>query len=134
MITFNDIAVDNVGWSDHGALWIYDFQRETQTQIPITGSKYLSLAQGKGDLFRVLHHGGPGSAISIRSFNRPDIELATVRSNGDGTFAFAGDFSLWAAVESAAILNTDTGQRLVVVDAPSREVRALTLDWYNADT
>jgi hypothetical protein len=133
MITSDTVAVDSLGWADQGALWIYDFERQRERSIPVSGSKYLTVSPGGDDLFRVVHHGGASAALSVRSFSYPDLELASIRGDDQGAYASTGDRSLWRAVDAAALVNLTTGTKLLLIDAANSEVREVPLPWYNAD-
>jgi len=125
-----NLVVGNMGWVDKGALWAFDPVRCAETTITVEGAQYLSLRAGAKGLFRLVHHRSPNQTISIRSVARPDVELASVemvRSEPN----FIGDLSFWQHVDPAAIIATERGQRLVLIDAGRQRVVDLELALYS---
>lgn len=125
-----NLVVGSMGWVDKSALWIFNLVNREERAIAIEGAKYLSVRAGSGSLFRIIHHGGANQAVSIRSVALPDVELTRVEI-GPGTSHFSGDLALWRHVEGAAIIASEVGQRLVLIDAVKKKVIDLDLSWYS---
>src|SRR5579862_1016828 len=123
------LLIDNMGWVDRGALWIYDLAKHKEKRIGIDGAKFLGLQAGEHGFFRAVHGESPDRAISVRRIAEPEIELTSVRFHDDEP-VFVGEMELWKLVDSAAIVSTGTGQQLLRIDAAHGQVSNLDLSWF----
>ena len=126
-----DTVVGNVGWVDHGSLWLFSVTSRAERQIAVDGATFLGVKAGLNGLFRVAHHHSGGVAVSIRKYDIPAQELASLRIVGDLP-VMAGDAALWRFVDPAVIVQTDAGPRVFHVDAEHGAVTDLDLRWYSA--
>lgn len=127
----SEMIVGNIGWVDHGSLWTYSVSTQTETRLPIKGTRFLGLRQGNGGLFRLTHHCSPDRAISIRHCATPDRELASIRFNG-AHYRFSGDTTLWAQVDASVLIHDGEHRWLYLIDAFREKVTPLDLSWFNA--
>jgi hypothetical protein len=125
------LIVGNQGWTDKGALWTFDIANRREGRIEIEDSQYLPLRKGKDDFFRLIHHESSNQKISIRHIADPGAELASV-SLERGCVKFTGNIELWRHVDPAAIIQTPSGARLLLIDAPHERTFDLDLSWYNS--
>jgi hypothetical protein len=123
----------NLGWVDKGALWKFDLDSQAESLTAVEGAGFLSLRPGLNGLFRLVHHQSGNQAISIRSSSGPAIELASVTYES-GRSRFSGDLNLWQFVDPAAIIQTKSWPRLVLIDAPRQRVIDLDLAWFNEES
>jgi len=124
-----DTIVGNLGWVDHGSLWLYSVASGNEQRIAVEGAAYLDLRAGLNGLFRLTHHQSSGVAVSIRQYGNPVLELASLRFVG-AEAVFAGDIALWWHVDPAVIVQTNKGPRLVRIDASQASVIDLDLSWF----
>lgn len=126
------LVIGNMGWVDKGALWSFNVRSQEETRIPIEGSKFLSLRAGANGFFRLTHHQSPDQAVSIRHTREANVELASVRFK-HGQAMFVGDANLWSQVDPAVIITTDSGQRVILIDATHLRVIDLDLTWFTSE-
>lgn len=124
-------VVGSMGWVDDGALWVFAVNSRTESRIIIDGARFLGLRRGSQGLFRLVHHHSPDFAVSIRLGRKPDTELASVRFQS-GQPRFFGDRRLWQQVDTTAIVQTDSGPKLILIDAPADRAIDLDLTWYTS--
>jgi len=123
------VLVDNMGWVDKGALWLYDADTRRERLLAIDGCEYLTIRAGADGLFRLTHHGSPEQSVSIRHVANPQQVLASV-SLEDAKRPFKGDVSLWGKVETALIFRTGSTLRLVRINADTLSILDLDLRWF----
>ena len=123
-------VVGNLGWVDRGSVWTFSTQSGVEARISIEGTQFLGLRAGKNGLFRLVHHHSADMVVSIRRIADPSVELAAVRSHG-GQPHFSGDTALWGEVDPSAIIQTDIGPRLILIDAKRETIKSLDLSWFN---
>jgi hypothetical protein len=123
------LLVDNMGWVDRGALWVYDVAKQKEKLIRIAEAGFLSLQAGEHGFFRVIHGDGADRAISVRRIAEPEVELTSVRFYDDEP-VFAGEIEFWKSVDSAALEPAGTGKQLLRIDAAHGQVTELDLSWF----
>ena len=123
------LLVDNMGWVDRGALWVYDVAKQKEKLIRIAEAGFLSLQAGEHEFFRVIHGDGADRAISVRRIAEPEVELTSVRFYDDEP-VFAGEIEFWKSVDSAALEPAGTGKQLLRIDAAHGQVTELDLSWF----
>ena len=123
------LLVDNMGWVDRGALWVYDVAKQKEKLIRIAEAGFLSLQAGEHEFFRVIHGDGADRAISVRRIAEPEVELTSVRFYDDEP-VFAGEIEFWKSVDSAAHVPAGTGKQLLRIDAAHGQVTELDLSWF----
>jgi len=125
------LVVGNMGWVDKGALWTFNVRSQQETRIPVEGAKFLSLRPGANGFFRLVHQSSD-QAVSIRHTREPHIELASVRLK-QGRATFLGDIDLWRHVDLAAIITTDFGEKVILIDTARLQVTDLDLTWFTSE-
>lgn len=125
-----ETVVGNLGWVDRGSLWTFSAKSNAESRIEIEGAQYLSLKPGNGGLFRLVHHQSPDRVVTIRHSANPSVELAGIRFDSE-TARYSGDIALWNQVDPSVIIQTDTGPRLILIDAKRSTARPLDLSWFN---
>jgi hypothetical protein len=124
------LAVDNLGWVDRGSLWTYSVRDAKEERIRIADADHLRLKKGAHGLFRVISWETPRAGISIRHFRDPSAELAGLRiQNSSATFT--GNDDLWGHFDSAVLIRSDTGDRLVRIDASAKKIIDLDTSWFS---
>jgi hypothetical protein len=123
------LLVDNMGWVDRGALWVYDVVKQKEKLIRIDGAKFLRLRAGERGFFSAVHGESGDRAISVRRIAEPEVELTSVRFHDDEP-VFAGETEFWKSVDSVAIVSVGTGQQLLHIDAAHGQVTRLDLSWF----
>jgi hypothetical protein len=103
-----DTVIGNLGWIDHGSLWLYSVSSGAVRQIDVEGAAHLGVRAGQNGLFRLTHHHSSVVAVSIRRYNDPGRELASLRFVGREILV-AGDEELWCYVDPAIIVQTNAG-------------------------
>ncbi len=71
----NQIAASNMGWIDHGALWIYDGKVDKQYMVQLSDANYLTIIKRLSGYFAVIHHYDNGITISAHHFYDPSRKL-----------------------------------------------------------
>lgn len=125
-----ETIIGNLGWVDRGSLWTFSAQSNAESRIEIEGAQYLGLRAGRDGLFRLVHHQSPDRAVTIRHGANPGVELAGLRFDRESA-RFSGDVALWDQVDPSVIIQTDTGPRLILIDAKRRTTTPLDLSWFN---
>src|SRR3984957_4530663 len=123
------LLIDNMGWVDRGALWVYDVAKQKEKLIGVEGAKFLRLQAGEHGFFRVVHGQSADRAISVRRIAEPEVELASVRFPDDEP-VFGGEIEFWKSVDSIAIVSAGTGYQLLRIDAAHGQVTNLDLSWF----
>lgn len=132
MISNSDatIVVDNLGWVDRGALWIYDVREERERRLEIADADHLGIEAAGNDLF-LLKHNIPALTVSLRAFDAPEVELASIRYEGS-RWRFTGDKTLWRSADRAIVIQDPAGPQLFWMDPADDTVSQLDLSWFNA--
>jgi hypothetical protein len=123
------LLVDNIGWVDRGALWVYDVAKQKEKLIGIDGAKFLSLQAGEHGFFRMVHGESADRAISVRRIAEPEVEVTSVRYYDDEP-VFCGEIEFWKSVDSAALVSAGKGKQLLRIDAAHGQVTNLDLSWF----
>ncbi|MCP5487710.1 MAG: hypothetical protein H7A43_03590 [Verrucomicrobia bacterium] len=129
------LIVSSLGWTDTGGLWVLETRSGGLSTPKISDAKYLSLHQGSGDFFSIIHHYDADQIlISVHSFADPPKVLARVSFGPSGN-SFEGDASVWPHVPKAYVAYfkrpalSDFHLFLIEPIRPSAEV--VGLDWYD---
>jgi hypothetical protein len=123
------LLIDNMGWVDRGALWVYDVAKQKEKLIGIDGAKFLSLQAGEHGFFRMVHGESADRAISVRRIAEPEVEVTSVRYYDDEP-VFGGKIEFWKSVDSAAVVPTEKDKQLLHIDAAHGQVTKLDLSWF----
>ncbi len=124
-----DTVVGNLGWVDHGSLWLYSVASGIERRIAVEGAAHLGVRPGLNGFFRLAHHESAGVMVSIRQYENPGLDLATLHVV-DNKAVLAGEDDLWRHVDPAVIVQTGAGPRLLRVDPSAGNVTDLDLSWF----
>lgn len=132
--------ISNLGWVDHGSLWVFDSSTDQVASIRLSGAGYLTLLAGDGDYFAAVHgYQGETCEITVHGMESPGDVVARLRVDG-WTGRFDGDAGAWRRLPRAyvAYLNEKTmgvwGYYLIRVgDEEPPGVSVERLDWFSAD-
>lgn len=128
--------ISNMGWIDHGNLWVCDTESNNYHAIHITDSSYLTIARGTDDLFSVVHNDNSNEfRITARTFSAPE----KVRSQAvfsEGKSHFEGDIDVWKHLPKVhSAYYTPIGEFcLFLINADSLEVQLQQPKWYDGST
>lgn len=125
----SDTVFGYLGWVDQGSLWLYSLLSGAERRIAVEGADHLGVEPGLNGLFRLVHHGSADVVVSIRRYEAPEVELATLCVS-QGNLVLAGETELWRNVDPAVIVRTSSGPRLVRVDPLRGNVTDLDLSWF----
>jgi hypothetical protein len=112
-----DTVVGNLGWVDHGSLWLYSVASGIERRIAVEGAAHLGVRPGLNGFFRLAHHESAGVMVSIRQYENPGLDLATLHVV-DNKAVLAGEDDLWRHVDPAVIVQTGAGPRLLRAMSP----------------
>src|SRR5437660_3352231 len=87
--------ISNLGWVDHGAIWVCETGSAAARQVVLSDAGWLSLYRGSEDLFAAVHWlADDHFEISAHRIAAPEDVRARVVVRG-GRPVFEGDRSVW---------------------------------------
>jgi hypothetical protein len=89
----NQIAASNMGWVDHGAMWVYDGRMDKQYMVQLSDANSLTIIKRLSGYFAVIHHYDHGITISAHHFYDPSHKLVWTSYPQNGTSG--GDPKYW---------------------------------------
>jgi hypothetical protein len=130
-------ALSNLGWVDHGAVWLFDSGADESRLLPLSDAKSLNLLAGSGGYFAAVHHWvGERLDITVQRFDHPDQVVGRIEVDSWEP-TISGDETAWENVPSLFVgyLNQDvTGAAgYFTVRRLGASVELARLDWFGAD-
>jgi len=132
------VALSNLGWVDHGAVWRFDSGTGHVDRISLGEARHLVLQAGRDDLFAAVHHfDGSRLEVTVQCFSDPEVVLGRVVVTGWRP-TMEGDSAPWDSVPAHFVgwLNDNaTGAsgyyRISIADGDAHIDR---LDWFDANS
>ena len=134
-------CIYSLGLSDQGAIVRIDIGSGKQRRFAFGRANHLSVHQGDGEVFSVVHHhrGGETLIVDIRSFEHPERPLAELHLDGSEEVdhsAFRGDPQMWARVPEGYVAYYAPRQqvadyRFISIDLHGRKASAQRLSWFD---
>jgi hypothetical protein len=142
-------AVSNLGWVDHGSLWVYAVGDDAPRIVALSDAKYLTIKAGREDHFAVVHHydanrleitahshAEPGHALGRIVFQRPQDgppQDDPKKSAGATvpTGIFEGERSVWQFLPRAYTSFAFGDYQLVLLNADG-EISLQTFAWFDS--
>lgn len=127
--------ISSLGWVDKGSLWVFENQNDSIEILDISDASYLSLNQGKQNLFSVEHHFEKDHfEITVHSASNPgEVLTKIVIDNGD--YSFHGDLTVWNNVSKSYVTyishNGIKNYWLLLIEAGSREIKFQQFEWFD---
>jgi hypothetical protein len=131
-------VVGNLGWVDHGALWICDTATSQVDMVELGPYENLVLQRGSEGHFSVWQqHQGGGYSVSVRLLSRPEVALSEVR-RADAGVELVGDPHVWKHVArvyagyepSEGVAEPYT---MLCIDPTGTSGELHRLEWFNSD-
>lgn len=140
MITDNNlrVALSNLGWVDHGAIWRFDSVTGAVDHISVGDAKHLVLRVWGTDEFAAVHHfDGSRVEITTHSFVDPrEVTRRVVVTSWVPTVA--ADLAPWPGTPSyfVAWLNEDAtaAPGYFLISVRDRQAAIERLDWFDGDS
>lgn len=132
------VALSNLGWVDHGAIWRFDSTTGTVDHIRVGDGNHVTLRPWGADEFAAIHHfDGSRVEITTCSFANPtEVTRKVVVTNWAPTVP--ADFAAWPSTPSffVAWLNDDaTGAAgYFLISVRDRQAAIERLDWFDGDS
>ncbi|MGB2938964.1 MAG: hypothetical protein WBD38_01525 [Candidatus Dormiibacterota bacterium] len=126
----------NLGWVDHGGLWILDVRTGSERLERVSDARYLTILSGAEGHFAIVHHfDGSRLLVTVQTYEQPTAPLASIEIRGWAPKA-TGDAAAWAHAPSAFVgyLNGDaTGASgYYVLRVEDLRPKIARLDWFNS--
>lgn len=132
------LAVSNLGWADHGALWTYDIGANRERSISLSDAWSLQLVEGTDDHFAVVHKwdAGDRAIVAVHSVAALDRAVASLTFDSSGVH-FGGERRRWQFVPRAFVVYRGSGDGpgrgyflLVIRDGGDVDIQRM--DWFNS--
>ncbi len=127
--------ISSLGWVEKGSLWIFDIENESVEAVKISEASYLSLNQGKQNLFSVEHHFEDNHLeITAHSASKPAEVLSKIVVY-DEKYSFSGNPIVWNELpKSYAPYMTHNGVKnywLLTIDAVNQNITFQQFEWFD---
>jgi hypothetical protein len=131
------VVVSNLGWVDHGSLWVMETRRDQADTLMLSDAKYVSLHPGKNDYFSVNHRfDGARAKITVHHFSNPGEVVASAMLTSDST-EMVGDLSVWSNVQKNYVVYYAgpfwSESCLLRVTPHASRIELQQFGWYNSD-
>jgi hypothetical protein len=131
------VVVSNLGWVDHGNLWVMDTGRGRADTLALSEAKYVSLHPGTNDYFSVNHRfDGARAKITVHHFANPGEMVASAMLTSEGT-EMVGDLSVWSNVQKHYVAYYTgpfwSASCLLQVTPQAGQIELQQFGWYNSD-
>lgn len=132
------VALSNLGWVDHGAIWRFDSTTGAVDHIQVGNGTYLVLQTwGAADFAAVHHFDGSRVEITTHSFANPtQVTRRVVVTGWEPTVS--ADLAPWPETPShfVAWLNEDAtaASGYFLISVHDRQVSIERLDWFDGDS
>jgi hypothetical protein len=128
-------AISNLGWVDHGDLWVFRGDTKKVESVKLGESKYAALVPGRKNHFSAVQHfDGTSVEISVHHFDDPAHALATARIGADGS-SVRGNVESWEHVQkyyTAYFLRPPIADSVLLRVLPAKgRIEVQQLGWYN---
>lgn len=131
------VALSNLGWADHGAIWRFDSATGAVDHIPVGNGKHVVLRTWGADDFVAVHHfDGSRVEITTHSFADPaEVTRRVMVTSWAPTVS--ADLAPWPSTPSyfVAWLNEDAtaAAGYFLISVRDRQASIERLDWFDGD-